>query len=105
MIGQRCFRRKRIQSWDGNVVLFELNALIKLYKSIKGNFNNLDKRRNQLYERLINLFKQTKTNKHYTFITEVEINNLINEVLQKDEDISQLNYEEVFLCLKSDKIK
>jgi hypothetical protein len=96
---------KRIQGWNGDVVLFELKALIKLYRLMKRNFNELDKRRSQMYEAFTNLFKQTEQDKNYTLITENKINTLVNETLQRNEDIPQLNYQETFLWLKSDKIK
>lgn len=95
---------KRMRNWSGDVVLFELNALLKLYRLIKRNFNELDKRRNQLYEGINNLLKQTETDKNYTKITESKITNLVNGLLEKDEDLPQLNYEEAFNWFVSDTI-
>jgi len=95
---------KKIKNWKGDVVLFELNALIKLYQLMKDNYTKIDSRRSQFYYMFSNLFKKNKEHMEFTIITVEMIENLVSGVLSKDEDISQLNYNDVFLHLKRDEI-
>jgi len=96
---------KNIQDWKGNVVLFELKALTKLFKLVKRNYTAIDNRRSQLYYMLTNIFSESEQDKNYALVTENKIDSLVTGVLSQDEDIPQLDYRETFLWLESDKIR
>ena len=96
---------KNIRDWKGNVVLFELKALVKLFRLMKRKYTELDSRRNQLYFKLNNMIGSTEKDKNYALITELKIDSLISELLEGKEDIPQLDYEKTFLSLETDEIR
>jgi len=95
---------KKIVNWKGNVILFDLYALLKLYDLVKSNKTEIEKRKNTFNKEFDNLLKKRKS-KNYSHIKIDDINNLINNVLSSNPDIEDLNYPEVYSHLVSDEIK
>lgn len=71
----------KIRSWKGNIVLFELSALIGLFELYNKHYNTLIKRHNDFYRNIAKLFLEKKKNRFFR-VTQWEIEVLFSSIVK-----------------------